>query len=228
MLVMPECLSPVVCLVCRQQNGSAQLLQLTSPSGDTRNAKSAAALVFNGEADLWRDQETWVTAQSFRKSKQILIKPKKEYGITDVDTSDRGEWGHASKEDSGPSSRQIETPKCTKKLHHKPLYVPGTFIPGEISPGVKVPRTPPALLSSGHSWFLGAWTISVLYSRVLDSRIRTKICICSPCCNSAGKERDSHPRIIFPASLFTRVPDPRLVRNDVLCFAMFHADVSGS
>ena len=114
--------------------------------GDTRNTKSAGAHVFNGEPDLWRDQEMWVTAQSFRKSKQI-IKTKKEYGITDdVDASDRGEWGHSSKEYSGPSSRQTETPKCTKTLHHKSLYVPGTFIPGEISPGVKVQRTPPALI----------------------------------------------------------------------------------
>ena len=47
-----ECLSPVVCLVCRQQNGSAQLFTAHESIGDTRNAKSAAALVFNGEADF--------------------------------------------------------------------------------------------------------------------------------------------------------------------------------
>ena len=40
--------------------------------GDLRNAKSAGALVFNGEADLWRNQEMWVKAQSFRKSKHII------------------------------------------------------------------------------------------------------------------------------------------------------------
>ena len=139
-----------------------------------------------------------------------------------------GEWGHASKEIQDLQAGKLRRPNALKKTAPQTLYVPGTFIPGEISPGVKVPRTPPAphlwaLLVSGSLDDLriilpGFWTPG--YGPRYVSAVL--------CCNSAGKERDSHPRIIFPASLFTRVPDPRLVRNDVLCFAMFHADVSGS
>ena len=200
MLVMLQSLSPVVCLVCRQQNGSAQ----ADPCRCTC-------------ADLWRNQERWVKAQSFRKSKHI-IKTKKEHGITDeFDTSDRGEWGHSSKEYSGPSRGDLRRSNCTKTLHHNPtLQV--------LSYPVRYPRvlrySELHLLSFRALLVSGAWTISVLHSRVLDSRIRTKICIRSSCCcNSAGKERDSHPRISFlPAYSPGTLSQVGTKRCPVLCY----------
>ena len=48
--------------------------------------------------------------------------------------------------ESDPDLEAYAKVACTQSIHHKPVYVPGKFIPPIRAPSVKIPGTPPVLI----------------------------------------------------------------------------------
>ena len=47
---------------------------------------------------------------------------------------------------SDPDLEAYAKVACTQTIHHKPVYVPGVFVPPKRAPSVKIPGTPPVFI----------------------------------------------------------------------------------